>query len=381
MFDHVSIADLRRRRSYKWNAFPSDVLPAFVAEMDFPLAPAVSRALIEAVEDDDCGYAIPSEALTQALRGFEQQRFGWDLGDSTVSLIPDVLVGITEFLRVAVEPGAGVVINTPVYPPFFTHIAQAGCRVVDAPLAQAGQHYELDLDAVEHAFQSGARAYLLCNPHNPTGNVFTWSELTHIAELAERYDALVLADEIHSPLVMPGARHTPFLSLGEAAQARGVALVSASKAWNTPGLKCAQLVAGAGPMQTLVDRLPEDLAFRAGNLGIYATIAAYRDGVVWLDDLLQVLDRNRGLLGDLLAEQIPAVRYAEPQGGYLAWLDCRELDLPEEPVDFFLNHGRVALGPGPKFGKQGQGHVRVTMGTSAEILTQIVERMRLALGD
>jgi cystathionine beta-lyase len=232
---------------------------------------------------------------------------------------------------------------------------------------------------VEHAFQSGARVHLLCNPHNPTGRVFSRQELLRIAELAERYDIVVLADEIHAPLALPGAGHTPFLSLGEQAANHGLALISSSKAWNTPGLKCAQVIAASEAMGAVVDRLPEGLIFQVGNLGVSASIAAYRDSVGWLEDLLQVLNRNRVLMGELLAERLPAVRYQAPEGGYLAWLDCRALDLPEEPVDFFLKQGRVALGPGPKFGKQGQGYVRVTMGTSAGILTEIVDRMRAAV--
>lgn len=378
-FDHLSIAELRRRRSYKWKEFPSDVLPAFVAEMDFPLAPAVSKAIIEAVEQNDCGYALPSEELTQALGGFVKQRFNWNLESSKVVLVPDVMVGITELLRAAVEPGAGVVINTPVYPPFFTHIAEAGCQVVEAPLAHADQGYELDLDAVERAFASGARAYLFCNPHNPTGRVFSRAELIGIAELADRYDVTVLADEIHAPLVLPGASHTPFLSLGEPATNRGIALVSASKAWNTPGLKCAQVVLASDRTRALVERLPDGLAFRAGNLGVLASIAAYRDSVDWLDELLPLLDRNRRLMGDLLAERLSAIRYHLPQGTYLAWLDCRALELPEEPADVFLKRGRVALSPGPKYGSQGRGHVRVTLATSADILREIVDRMSAAV--
>jgi len=374
-----SIDELRRRKSYKWRAFPSDVLPSFVAEMDFPLAPAVSKALIEAVELSDGGYAWPSPDLAAAFSDFSRARFGWALDPAGVTLVPDVMAGIKELLRLVASAGDGVVINTPVYPPFFTHIDEAGCRVVEAPLALGRNGYELDLDAVEAAFKSGARIYLLCNPHNPTGRVFSRDELVRIAELAQHYDVLVLADEIHAPLVLPGARHTPFLSLGEPATARGIALVSASKAWNIPGLKCAQIVVASDAMRAIVERLPERVTFGVGHLGVIASIAAYRDGGGWLDDLLKVLDRNRGLMQELLAERLPAVRYRQPQGGYLAWLDCRGLGLPEEPVDFFLARGRVALGPGPKFGELGKGHVRVTMATSAGILREIVDRMRSAL--
>jgi cystathionine beta-lyase len=209
--------------------------------------------------------------------------------------------------------------------------------------------------------------------------VFSRAELEAIVELAERYDVLVLADEIHAPLVLPGAHHTPFLSLGEAAAARGIALVSASKGWNIPGLKCAQIVTASEQMRALIGKLPHDLSFRAGNLGIIASTAAYRDGGDWLDELLAVLDRNRCLLAELLSDGLPQVGYVPPQGTYLAWLDCRELNLTGEPADIFLDRGRVALGRGSEFGATGMGHVRITLGTSSDILCEIVARMRAAV--
>lgn len=378
-FDDMTLDELRSRHSYKWRAFPEDVLPAFVAEMDFRLAPPVAEAIAQAVARSDCGYAWPDADLTDALAGFFRARFGWTIDPADVALVPDVMTGVTELLRRSIEPGCGVVINTPVYPPFFRRIAEAGCRAVEAPLTRCPDRYELDLAAIEAAFAAGARAYLLCNPHNPTGRVFARSELERVVDLAERYDVLVLADEIHAPLVLPGTHHTPFLSLGEAAAARSISLVSASKGWNIPGLKNAQLVAASDPMRAIVDRLPHDTVFKSGNLGIIATAAAYRDGIDWLDTLLHVIDRNRRLLADLLAERLPAVRYVPPEGGYLAWLDCRELNLEEEPVDVFFDRGRVALGRGPDFGSGGNGHVRVTMGTSEPILRAIVERMASAI--
>jgi cystathionine beta-lyase len=286
---------------------------------------------------------------------------------------------VTEFLRVAGRWGDGVVINPPVYPPFFSHIAEAGLRVVLAPLARNASGYALDFDALEAAFKGGARFYLLCNPHNPTGLVFSRSELERIGQLAEQYDVMVLADEIHAPLVLPGGVHVPLLSLGDAVANRAITFVSASKGWNIPGLKCAQAVVASEPMRQLVDRLPQEFIGRVGNLGIIGSIAAYNDGEPWLDDLLLVIDRNRRMLAGLLREKLPDIRYQPPSGTYLAWLDCRGLTLPQEPVDFFLEHGRVALGPGPKFGVQGTGFVRITMATSAAILQEIVERMARAL--
>lgn len=378
-FDDLSLTELRRRRSAKWRKFPADVLPAFVAEMDFPLAPPIAASIADAVALGDLGYAWPIEEFGEAVTGFLKARFGWTIDAADLMPLPDVMVGITEILRVAVKPSDGVVINTPVYPPFFTHIVEAGCRVIEAPLAHGPEGYGLDFSAIERAFAAGARAYLLCNPHNPTGRVFSRSDLERIAELSERYDVVVLADEIHAPLALPGAVHTPFLSVGNNAADRAVAFISATKAWNIPGLKCAQLVATSDAMRAVVGRLPEGMSSRAGNLGIIASIAAYRDCGAWLDELITVIDRNRRLLGELLAEYLPAVRYAPPQGTYLAWLDCRDLGLEGEPVDVFRERGRVALGEGPRFGTLGIGHVRITMATSAGILREIIERVRSAV--
>src|ERR1700681_3522698 len=249
-FDQLSLSELRRRRSSKWQAFPPDVLPAFVAEMDFALAPPVQAAVAAAIALGDTGYAHQIPELGEALSGFARDRFAWALDPADVAMLPDVMSGVTELLRVALKPGDGVVINTPIYPPFFRQIVEAGCQVVEAPLEEGFGGYQLDLDAIERAFKSGARAYLLCNPHNPTGRVFARAELEVVAALAARYGVKVIADEVHAPLVLAGARHTSFLSLGDTAAEVGVVLISASKAWNIPGLKCAQLVVASDSMRS-----------------------------------------------------------------------------------------------------------------------------------
>ena len=375
----VSLEDLRRRRSYKWRAYPADVLPAFVAEMDFGIAPAIATVLDEAVAIGDTGYAWLDPQLGVALSAFARARFGWDLDPADVVIVPDVMAGILEVLRIVCEPGDGVVVNTPVYPPFFSHIAEAGCRVVESPLALRDRRYELDLDALEDAFRAGARVYLLCNPHNPTGRVFERDELAQVAQLAERHDVLILADEIHAPLVLPGASHVPLLTLGETVVSRCIAFMSASKGWNIPGLKCAQAIACSPATRAILGRLNEETVFRAGNLGIIATVAAYRDGVAWLDELLGLLDSNREMMWSLLAEHLPSAGYSAPEGGYLAWIDCSRLGIDGEPAQVFLDRGRVALRPGPDFGTGGAGHVRVTMATSPPLLAEIVRRMAAAL--
>lgn len=377
-FDDVNLTRLRERRSYKWRAFPPDVLPAFVAEMDFPLAACVRCALQDAVAADDCGYAWP-EGLGEAFAVFAADRHDWTVDPGRVFLVADVMAGVDEVLRLSTEPGDGVVINTPVYPPFSSHIADVGRRVVEVALVRDGDRWRVDLEALRGAFAAGARAYLLCNPHNPTGDVLPASTLREIAELADRYDVTVLADEIHAPLTLPPARHTPYVSLGDEAARQAVTVTSAAKAFNIPGLKCAVVVAGSEPMRRRLEAMPEAAMFRAGLLGVTASMAAWRNGGPWLTELLGYLDGNRRLLTALLAEHLPGVGYHPPDAGYLAWLDCRALGLGDDPREVFLHRGRVALGRGLDFGTPGAGFVRVTMGTSAALLTDVVRRMASAL--
>jgi len=374
-FDGISLEALRRRQSAKWRAYPDDVLPAWVAEMDFALAAPVKQALLAAVGLDDCGYAYPDPRLDEAFAGFAQRRWAWQVDPGRVRLAPDVMVGIAEVLGALTEPGDRVVVNTPVYPPFFATIAQIGRRVAEAPLARGPGGFELDLDAVERALAAGARAWLLCNPHNPTGRVLGRDELEAVVELAARHDAVVVADEIHAPLTLPGARHVPLLSLGDEAAARAVALTSASKAWNLAGLKCALAVAGCSAMQARLKAMPDDLHYRCGLLGLLGSTAAFQQGEPWLEALLGYLDRNRRLLAGLLAERLPAVGYVPPEASYLAWLDCTALGLGPDPAAVLLRRGRVALSRGLDFGRQGAGFVRLNTGTSAALLTEAVERM------
>ncbi|HEU5392762.1 MAG TPA: aminotransferase class I/II-fold pyridoxal phosphate-dependent enzyme [Streptosporangiaceae bacterium] len=381
-FEDLDLERLRRRRSEKWRLYPADVLPAFVAEMDYDLAEPVIAALRAAVDLDDCGYATP-DGLGETFAAFAASRHGWTVDPGMVHLVPDVMAGVDALLALATEPGDGVVINTPVYPPFFKHIGFARRQVVEVPLARTDGGWELDFAGLEAAFAAGARGYLLCNPHNPTGRVFSAEDLGRIAALADRYGVFVMADEIHASLTLPGARHTPFVSLGGAAAEHGVTLASASKAFNVAGLKGAVAVAGSAAMERLLARLPESCQFGAGLFGVLASLAAWREGADWLDALLGQLDHARGEFGRLLSERLPGVRYIPPEASYLAWLDCAGLGLGPsgpEPAQLFLDRGRVALGRGLDFGAPGDGFVRVTIGTSSELLAAIVDRMASALG-
>jgi len=372
-FDDLSLDELRARRSAKWATYPADVLPAWVAEMDFALAEPVRAALQGALDRDDCGYPSPG-ALGDAFAGFAGRRHGWSVDPAAVMLAGDVVVAIAESLRLLTAPGDGVVVNPPVYPPFFSTIRALDRRVVEAPLAATPAGWELDLDALERAFADGARTFLLCNPHNPSGRVFTRAELEPVAALAGRYGVTVVADEIHAALTLSGATFVPFATLG---LARTVTITSASKAWNLAGLKCAVIV----PEAALRDELApaQTLRYHAGHLGVLASVAAYEHGEPWLDELVAYLDGNRRAVGELVAQLLPSVHYVPPEGGYLAWLDCRALGLGDDPSQAFLERGRVALSPGPAFGSQGRGFARLNFATSRAILTDAIGRIASAV--
>jgi len=377
--DDLSLALLRRRRSAKWTTYPADVLPAFVAEMDFPLAPPIRTLLAEAVERSDTGYPSPA-LLGEAFAGFAAARFGWEVAPARVRAAPDVMTAVTELLRALTAPGEGVVVNPPIYPPFLGVTAELGRRVVEAPLRHSERGFELDLDALETAFAGGARTYLLCHPHNPTGRSFRREELQAIASLALRYGVTVVSDEIHAPLTLPGASHVPYLSLAGEAASHGVAVAGASKGWNLAGLKCALIVSGSDEMDArLEDALPSHLRYHVGHLGVLASIVAFEHGGPWLDAVVAQLDRNRRSLETLVCSELPGVVYVPPQAGYLAWLDCRRLGLGEDPAAVFLEHGRVALSPGPSFGTQGRGFARLNFATSSALLAEAVERMAAAV--
>lgn len=366
-------ATLRERRSMKWRAHGPEVLPLPVAEMDVELAEPIRRELNDAVARSDTGYAWAGSRLGEALASFAADRWGWRLDPAAVTTVADVGVGCVELMRVLCRPGDGVVVNPPVYAPFFEWIAEAGCTVVEAPLTVG---YRIDLAALEEAFARKPAVYLLCNPHNPVGRVHAPGELAAVVELAERYDVTVLSDEVHGPLVHSGPAYTPMLTLPGAA-ARTIALTAASKSWNLAGLKCAQVVAASAATRAVTDRLPASGPVRVGHFGVIAAIAAYEEGRGWLDDLLPTLAARRDLLARLLAEQLPDVHWAPPDATYLAWLDCRALGNGLEPYERFLAAG-VAVDNGPKFGARGSGFVRLNFATSPEILTEAVRRMAAA---
>ncbi len=385
----LTLEQLRQRTSAKWRAVDPDVLPLWVAEMDVMPARPIAETLRRAIDRGDTGYSYGS-GYAEAYAAFAADRWGFAGFDvSRSALVADVMTGAVEMLKLVTGPGDAVVVTPPVYPPFYSFAEHLGRRVVEVPLTE--QH-RLDLPALAAAFAAvaaeGRAAFLLCNPHNPTGTVHSAAELAAVAAAAEATGVRVVADEIHSPLVLPGATFTPYLSVpgGE----RGLALVSASKAWNLPGLKAAVAFAGPDAAGDLA-RLPEEVSHGPSHLGVLAHTAALRHGGEWLDAVLVGLDRNRRLLAALLEAHLPSVGWTPGAGTYLAWLEFAALlggraggsgeaargdaGARVGAAAWILDHARVLLSSGPAFGPAGEGWARLNFATSASVLTEAVERI------
>ena len=377
MLGSCSLEALRKRQSYKWRTYPEDVLPAFVAEMDFDLAAPIVEAATAALAASDCGYGHKG-ALGEAFAAFAAKRLRWSPDPARIYAIPDVMTAIAEVIQAVTPPGSGIVINPPVYQPFFYRIRFAGRRVVEAPLRREEDgRYELDPEALDRALaDSDVRAYLLCSPHNPAGRVWSRQQLLTVADICQARGAFLLVDEIHAPLVLAGAEQVPFLSLNHEIAERAVAFTSATKAWNIPGLKCGIAIAGSPRTAAVLEERWE--ALLPGQVGVLGSVAAFAEALPWLDALLAQLDENRGRLA-LLGEHLPRVRYVPPEASFLAWLDCRALGLGHDPAAAFLTRGRVALSSGPGFGAPGRGFARLNMGTSPGLMDEAVRRMAAAI--
>ena len=365
---------LRSRGSIKWTFGPPDVLPAWVAEMDFALAEPVSHALHDAVDRGDVGYPALDRhtGVPDALAGFALERWGWSVGPESVVLTGDVMAGVHLALT-ALCDDAPVVVPTPAYPPFLDVVPLSGRRMQAVPLAPEADSATLDLDAVDGAFRAGARTILLCNPHNPWGRAFTREELEGLRDVVLRHGARVVSDEIHAPLVLPGSAHVPYASL-EGTAAHTTTLLSASKAWNVPGLKSAQLVTGSEADLKVLRSLPPVANHGASPLGHVAARAAYSSGGPWLDGLVERLGSNNALFDELVATRLPRARRRPLEATYLAWLDARAYG-HDNPSAVALERGRVLVNDGRTFGPGGAGHVRVNLATSPERVRETVRRL------
>ena len=382
MADRISIDELRRRGSVKWTRGGPDVIGAFVAEMDFGAAPAIEAALLDVIARADFGYLSEHAIadMAQACAAWQQDAYGWTVDPARVRPLPDVVKGLEATIQVFSGPGTPVILPTPAYMPFLLVPPRLGRRIIQVPMIPAEDgRFVLDLDGIDAAFKAGGQLLILCNPCNPVGRVYTRDELSALTEVVDRNGGRVFADEIHAPLVYPGGEHIPYAGLSGQAAAHAVTATSASKGWNLPGLKCAQLILTNDADAAVWAENGFMFEHGASTPGVRASTAAYRAGGDWLADVVGYLDGSRALLAGLLAEQLPAIGYRPPEGTYLAWLDCRDLGIDDSPAEFFLAKARVLLTDGAACGDAGRGHVRLNFATPRPVLAEIVRRMAEAV--
>lgn len=375
----LSPEGLRARRTMKWSTYPHDVLPLWVAEMDYPTAPPVMAALRRAVDAESFGYPLSAETsgLADTLAGWLAVSHGWSVDPGGIFVVADVLTGLSLAIETFSEPTEAVIIPTPVYVPFFGVVELTGRPQVHVPMVMEEDRWVLDLDGIDRALTDGARTLILCNPQNPLGRVHSRTELLALAEVISRHDARVVSDEVHAPIAF-GRPHIPYASLSPQTARHTVTLMSASKAWNIPGLKCAQVVTSNSADAGAWGQLPMWTTIGVSTMGIEANLAAYREGGPWLTEVRALLATQRDLVADAVAG-MPGVRYAPGEGTYLAWLDCTELELGVEPADWFLEHAKVALSAGAPFRAPALRFARLNFATTTPILGESLDRMVRAL--
>ena len=381
--DHPTAADLAEVGSDKWTRYPG-CIGAFIAEMDYGLAPCIQQAIDNACDHCKLGY-IPEpwkRQVAEACAGWQKRHYGWDVDPSIIRVVPDVLEAYELFLRELVGAGNSIVVPTPAYMPFLSVPKLYNIDVVEIEMttgtnADGRREWLFDFDAIERAFAAGCHAFVLCNPHNPIGKVLTLEEEQRISELAAKYDVRIFNDEIHAPFVFNG-RHIPFPTISETAALQSMTATSASKSFNIPGTKCAQVLLTNPADRAMWAERAEWSEHQTATIGAIATTAAYTEGDPWFQDALTYVRRNLDLFDEQMTTRFKGVGYIRPQGTYIGWLDFSGLGL-DDPATYFLDKAKVALTDGRSCGQAGRGCVRVNVAMPYPLLVECLDRMHDAL--
>lgn len=357
----------------------ADVIPLWVADMDFAVPEAVTEALAERASHPVFGYTLQPESLFDALMEWLRKRHDWDIEREWIVLCPGVVSALHAMVLALTEQGEGVIVQPPVYFPFFSAVTTSERVLLQNQLRLERGRYVMDFNDLERLAAEGARLMILCSPHNPVGRVWTRQELTEVLRIADRYDMAILSDEIHADLVYPGFRNLSLASLG-GNPANVVTTVAPSKTFNIPGLGLSAVIVPCPERRRKIQQAFELLHVTAANpFSIVAFEAAYRGGEAWLDRLLAYLAETRDFVRRYLSEHLPAIRLIEPEGTYLLWLDCRDLKLRDEELQrFFVREAGVGMNAGTVFGKGGSGFMRLNIGAPKAVVAQALEQIRVA---
>jgi cystathionine beta-lyase len=375
-FDKLTREQLNTPSSRKWSFYP-ETIGAWVAEMDFGTAPEITTRLHDAVDRAHLGYISPPvvEEMARATALWQQREFGWDVPWQRVHPVADVMAGFEIAVTSFSPAGAGVIVPTPAYMPFFNVTPALGREVFEVPGIVTDGRWTHDLAGIDAAFRAGAHTLVLCNPQNPTGTALTRAELLGIASVVEAHHGRVFADEVHAPLFYGRQRHIPYASLSAVTAGHTITATSASKAWNLPGLKTAQLITSNSADEERFAAIGFAALQGASLLGLVAATAAFTQGQPWLDDVLGYLDGNRRSLGDLLKRHLPEVGYSLPDATYIAWLDCSRLGIDGSVADFFRTEAGVTLTDGAQCGRGFEQHVRLVFAMPGPLLEEAVIAM------
>ncbi len=398
--DFDRVIDRRSTNSIKWKLYGEDVLPLWVADMDFAAPEPVQEALRRAVEHGIFGYEFPTKELRETVAARMDKLYGWQVSPEMVVATPGVITGFTAAAHTACIAGQGILVQPPVYPPFLSVHINAALVRQDAPLSMTAEgatlNYAVDFDVFERAVNSGGAQtgmFLLCNPHNPTGQAYSHDDLVRMAEICQRNNIFVCSDEIHSELLLgnpstpaQGAvRHIPIASLDPEIADRTITLIAPSKTFNVPGLFCGFAILSNQEMLKRYKETVEQMAMHANSLGLTAAQAAFSGACEdWLAALRVYLKGNRDFLIEYVKREFNGIRVTVPEATYLAWLDCNDLvrsgKINGTPHEFFLKEAKVALNEGKEFGFGGEGFVRLNFGCPRKTLEDALERMKAALG-
>lgn len=379
--------DRRNSDSAKWNFYDEDILPLWVADMDFLSPQPIVDALRARIDHGVFGYANEPLHLRKLICARMEKLYQWRVTPEQILFIPGLVSGLNLIARSSDERGSGILVNTPIYPPFLTAPTNQERETHEAELALTHRHdaqgrsylhYELDFDALDNAVQPNTRMFMFCNPHNPVGRAYTLPELEQIAEFCLRHDLSICSDEIHSDLLLGDNKHIPIAAVSPQLAERSITLLAPSKTFNMPGLGCSLVIIPNSELRQRIQKAASGIIPHVNLLGMVAATAAYQDGGPWLEQLKGYLTENRDLVFDFFKQNLPGVEMTRPEATYLAWLDFRAYGI-SDPYQFFLEHAKIALGSGTSFGAPGKGYARLNFGTTKAILTQALEKMTAAV--
>jgi cystathionine beta-lyase len=382
-FDHVP--DRRPTDSIKWNKYQADVIPLWVADMDYTAAEPIQRALRVRIEHGVYGYPDTHSSLgmfsdlRDMLVERMQRLYNWQISAEDLLFLPGVITGLNLTCHAVAEPGGNVLVQTPVYPPFLNVAQNAGMECNDVELERRNGHYEIDWEAFEGRLNKRTKLFILCNPHNPVGRVFRRDELKRMAEICLRNGVMICSDEIHCDLLYKGKKHVPIASMDTEIAKNTVTLMSPTKTFNIAGLQCSFAIVQNQALRQKLEQAMKGLVIWVNLIGLTAALAAYREGQEWLEQALHYLEGNRNYLYEYVRDQLPMLQMIKPEGTYLAWLDCRNAGIQGSPYEFFLKEARVGLNDGATFGGGGEGFVRLNFACSWVLLTMALERMKSAI--